>query len=488
MTAGGPPGPVRAVLSDCLDPASPPRLADGLELLGEFKDSGYAEPPSLVRRADGQVIQLTRMLYLVACRIDGHRGADAIAELVSADLGRSLTGDQVGYLISVKLAPLGIVTYPGAIYANDAGTADAAGTASATMAAPAALPTATPLLALRARATLLPAELANAVATSLRPLFHWPVIVAVIAGVVAVDYWLFAVHGLTAAFGQILDDPTDLLLVVCLAIVSGAFHECGHAAGCSYGGARPGRIGVGIYLVWPSFFTNVTDSYRLSRVGRLRTDLGGLYFNLIFMLALAGAYLATSAPLLLLVIALTHMEMLEQLLPFVRFDGYFILSDFVGVPDLFARIAPVVRSGLSRGNNDPRVSGLRRNSRIAITAWVLCVIPLLSITLGYLVLHLPEIDRALWRSVSHAGQLTTADFTAHRYAAATAGALGVAMAALSIIGSLYVLAGLARRVTIASMRWSADRPARRLLTVIVAFACAAPLALYWITRGQFGDW
>ena len=103
-------------------------------------------------------------------------------------------------------------------------------------------------------------------------------------------------------------------------------------------------IGVGIYLVWPSFFTNVTDSYRLSRTGRLRTDLGGLYFNAIFILALAGLYAATSAEVLLLVIAVTHLEMLEQLLPFVRFDGYFIVSDLVGVPDLFARVAPIVKS------------------------------------------------------------------------------------------------------------------------------------------------
>jgi hypothetical protein len=122
-------------------------------------------------------------------------------------------------------------------------------------------------------------------------------------------------------------DPADLLIVLGLSVVSAAFHECGHATGCRYGGARPGVIGVGIYLVWPSFFTNVTDSYRLSRAGRLRTDLGGLYFNLIFILALAGLYSATSAEVLLLVIAVTHLEMLEQLSPFVRFDGYFILSD-----------------------------------------------------------------------------------------------------------------------------------------------------------------
>ena len=45
-----------------VDTAYPPRLADGTELLGELKDSGFAQPQSLIRRADGQVIQLSRLL------------------------------------------------------------------------------------------------------------------------------------------------------------------------------------------------------------------------------------------------------------------------------------------------------------------------------------------------------------------------------------------------------------------------------------------
>src|SRR6202035_3063903 len=229
---------------------------------------------------------------------------------------------------------------------------------------------------------------------------------------------------------QVLRDPVDLLIVLGLSLVSAGFHECGHAAGCRYGGARPCVIGVGIYMVWPAFFTNVTDSYRLSRAGRLRTDLGGLYFNAVFMLALAGIYVATSAEVLLLVIAFTHLEMLEQLLPFVRFDGYFILSDLVGVPDLFARIAPVLRSAVSRGRRDPRATGLRRGARIVITVWVLCVIPLLALIMGYLMLHLPEVNRALWQSASHAARLAGGALAGHRYAHATADGLGLTLALL----------------------------------------------------------
>ena len=51
-----------------------PRLAAGIELIGEYKESGYKEPPYIARRADGQVIQLTYLLHLVASAVDGRRG------------------------------------------------------------------------------------------------------------------------------------------------------------------------------------------------------------------------------------------------------------------------------------------------------------------------------------------------------------------------------------------------------------------------------
>jgi putative peptide zinc metalloprotease protein len=453
--------------ADVPGPAWPPLLAVGVELLGEYKDSGYSQPPSLIRRADGQVIQMSPLLYQVACRIDGSRGPEAIAALVSADLGRSLTADQVRYLITAKLLPLGVVAAEGV---------------------PRALPKANPLFSLRARGTLLPERIVNLVGAFLRPLFQWPVVLAVVVSVATVDWWLFAVHGLGGGISQVLRDPVDLLVVLGLSLVAAVFHECGHATGCRYGGARPGVIGVGIYLVWPSFFTNVTDSYRLSRAGRLRTDLGGLYFNLVFILALAGIYTATSSQVLLLVIAVTHLEMLDQLLPFVRFDGYFILSDLIGVPDLFARVVPIVKSALPAGRRDPRVAGLRRGARIVVTGWVLCVIPLLLFTMGYLLLYLPGIDRALWRSVRLQAHLMSAGVVGHDYAAAAVDAIGAVLVILPGAGSLYIATRLVRQVATLGRRWSAGRPVRRLLAAGAGLAVMAALAAFWTIQGQFRGW
>ena len=465
MTAGGQ-APVLPA-ADAPGPIEVPQLAAGVELLGEYQGSGYSQPPSLVRRPDGQVIQMSALLYQVTSHIDGAHDAETIAALVSADLGRTMTADQVCYVITGKLMPLGIV---------------------AGQDAPAAPPTANPMLALRARGTLLPARAASFAGELLRPLFYWPIVAAVVVALGAVDYWLFAVHGLGGGIQQVLRNPVDLLIVLGLSLASAVFHECGHAAGCRYGGARPGKIGVGIYMVWPAFFTNVTDSYRLSRVGRLRTDLGGLYFNAVFMLALAGIYTATLDQVLLLVIAFTHLEMLEQLLPFVRFDGYYILSDLVGVPDLFARVGPILKSALRAGRRDPRVTGLRRGARIVVTGWVLCVIPLLTFTLGSLLLYFPQINRALWRSARLNAHLVAVEAVGHRYATAALDAFDIGLLVLSMAGSLYIVTGLARRLTVAGLRWSGGRPGRRLLALAVGLAVLTALAAFWAAQGQFAGW
>jgi putative peptide zinc metalloprotease protein len=86
-----------------------PVRASGVQLLGGTKGSGYKEAPSLVRRADGQTIQLTRLLYLVLEAIDGRRDLDEIAEHASNKFGRLVSADNVQTLIDSQLLPLGLL-------------------------------------------------------------------------------------------------------------------------------------------------------------------------------------------------------------------------------------------------------------------------------------------------------------------------------------------------------------------------------------------
>src|ERR687887_400925 len=85
-----------------------PRLADGLELIGQSEGSGLKETPYLVRRADGQVIQLPELLYLVVESLDGG-DLERAAERVSEASGRGVSADDVQYLVDEKLRPLGLI-------------------------------------------------------------------------------------------------------------------------------------------------------------------------------------------------------------------------------------------------------------------------------------------------------------------------------------------------------------------------------------------
>jgi putative peptide zinc metalloprotease protein len=354
-------------------PATEPRWrrALGLQLLGPVQGSGLKDVAFLVRRSDDQMVQLSELLHLVVVHVEPPRPPADVAADVSAAYGRTLTVEGLEHLVTSRLQPLGLVLPDEAEE-------------------PLRPVRARPLLALTAKGTLIPARWTRGLAGVLAPLFWPPVVLAVLAGLVVADVALVVGGDFWRAVTELFATPTLALVMYGLLTVGALVHELGHAAACRYGGAEPGEIGVGIYIVFPAFYTDVTESYRLGRAGRVRTDLGGLYFNAICVLALAGAYVATGSGLLLLTAFVLQVQMLQQLIPVVRFDGYFILSDLAGVPDLFARVGPVLRSLRPGMPDDPRVTELRPRSRRFVTAWVVVVVPLLLIAVVWAVWNLPE--------------------------------------------------------------------------------------------------
>lgn len=253
-----------------------------------------------------------------------------------------------------------------------------------------------------------------------------------------------------------------MLLVVVLTVVAGAFHELGHATASRCAGAEPGVIGAGIYLRWPVFYNDLDDSYRLSRTDRLRCDLGGVYFNVLSILVLFGAFGLTGFTPLLVAAAVQHLAILQQFLPFARLDGYHVVSDLAGVPDLFPRIRPVL-SGLVAGRGAGRaVSDLKPHARTVVTVWVLLTVPLLAASLLYLGLHLPSLTTGVAGSVaSHAGAL--------------AGALGdgelavAALNGLSVLALTIPVAGLTITLFRALRRCSDSVVTRRIAKAVLTF-------------------
>jgi len=89
------------------------RLPDGVRLLGRYEGSGLLEPHFLAQRADGQMVHLSRLLYLVAANAEGGRSLDEVAARVSDQYQRVLTPAGLRFLVEEKLGPAGVVTAAG---------------------------------------------------------------------------------------------------------------------------------------------------------------------------------------------------------------------------------------------------------------------------------------------------------------------------------------------------------------------------------------
>jgi putative peptide zinc metalloprotease protein len=417
--------------------------ASGLRELGQVQGSGLREPTYLVRRGDGQVLQVSELLHLVVRELSAARDDAQVAAAVSEACGRELTVDGMRRLIAQKLAPMGLV--------EDLAAHER----------PAGAPRANPLLSLRFHRTLLPARGVRACSRVMAPLFHPGVMLAAIVAAVVLDIVLIRTRSLSGALDQAFATPGYLLALLGIIVLTALVHELGHAAACTYGGAEPGVVGVGVYLVFPSFFTNVTDSYRLDRAGRIRTDLGGLYLNVWCLLVLGSLSLSTNQGLFVLAALVMQFEMLQQLIPAVRFDGYFVLSDLAGVPDLFARVQPVLRSLLPGQAVDPRVRELRPAARRLVTGWVLVVVPLLAAAFGFLLYSLPNVVRRAVGAIGDQANQLTAAWRSHEIATVVLSMLSIVLLAVPMLGIAALLWQIVVRSVPPLRRARAVRAGRR---------------------------
>ncbi len=434
--------------------------AEGVELLGGVHGSGYKEGAALVRRGDGQMVHLGPPMYGLLEAVDGERDYGELAETLSEKLGRRLGAEHVER-IAQKLAAQGLL----------AGFEDKAP------------PKRNPLLALRWKVLVTNPKITRRLTAPFtflfRPWVMWPVL----AGFVGVFWFVLFHKGVASATAEAFHNPGLLLLVFALAVASAGFHELGHAAACRYGGATPGGMGMGLYLVWPAFYTDVTDTYRLPRRDRLRVDLGGLYFNAIVAVVTMAIWLAWRQDALLLLVALQVLQMVKQLSPVIRADGYHILSDATGVPDLFSHMGPTMRRLLPGRRHEP--SALTGRARLLVTVWVLIVVPvLISLSLGAILL-LPKLATTAFDS----GRiiLTAIPHQASHGEILDLGASLVRLLALTlpVLGSLLVAQKIARTFGGKARKWSAGSPARRAVVIAAAAGACALMAWAWWPSGQY---
>ena len=438
-----------------------PRLAPNVEPVGELMGSGFRDRQFLVLR-NGRFLQVTELLYRVAEQVDGRRTLAEIAARVSERMDRWVSADQVRHVLTKTLIPRGLI-------------ASAAGRPIPQRSDELRSP-----MAINVRMKMVGPRVVDPLARVLQPLYAPPILIPVLIAVAAAHGWLYFGHGIEASLRAALFTPGGLFVLIALLLLSSVFHELGHAAALRYGGGRVRGMGAGLYIIYPVLYTDVTDSYRLSRLARLRTDLGGFYFHLIFALGILGLAVVSGKEFLLFGVPLIDLAIIRQCLPFVRWDGYWVMADLTGVPDFFASIGPFILGLLpgkaARRNTLPR---LKPWVKAVFALYIVITIPVLAILYVLMVRGLPyfiatTLDAFRLQIAVGSGAWSTADGL--QVAAALT---QIAFLGLPLLGIGYVLYATGRRLIPVLWRWSRPTPPRRAIGILLTAGLVGLVSLAW---------
>lgn len=132
-------------------------------------------------------------------------------------------------------------------------------------------------------------------------------------------------------------------------LVTKSIHELSHGYTAKVLGAKVRAMGVSFIVFYPRLFVDLTDSWRLPRHQRLLCDSAGIISELIFGgLAAAVWVYAPPGPLKSTMFYLFAVSTLGTLLvngnPFIRYDGYYILTDILNIENLMTRSSEYLKS------------------------------------------------------------------------------------------------------------------------------------------------
>lgn len=126
----------------------------------------------------------------------------------------------------------------------------------------------------------------------------------------------------------------DVFLFTVFSFLILIFHELGHISACTKFNAKNNGIGFGFYIISPVFFADISDAWHLSKNKRIIINLAGIYIELLISsLILSYIYITKNSNLVPSVYAILF-HVLINLNPFLKYDGYWIVSDLFGFSNL----------------------------------------------------------------------------------------------------------------------------------------------------------
>jgi len=180
-----------------------------------------------------------------------------------------------------------------------------------------------------------------------------PVVVLwVVAGGVAIA----AGPAIAARLTELATAPAPRLFVAIMLLIGviKVLHELAHAVVCKWLGGECREIGVMLLFGVPCLYCDVSDAWMMRRRGeRMLVSAAGMIAEMCVAAVAALLWVAMApgpwrdAALFVMVIGSVN-TLLVNGNPLLRYDGYFILSDFMGVPNLGAEAIAATRRRVRR--------------------------------------------------------------------------------------------------------------------------------------------
>lgn len=112
------------------------------------------------------------------------------------------------------------------------------------------------------------------------------------------------------------------------------FHEFGHSLSAKKYGINCKEIGIGLYLIFPILYTNLGESWKLTKEKRIMINLSGIYFQLIIGTFIGFSALLISSSILSKLFFANIAIVIANINPLIKLDGYWIFADLLNVGNL----------------------------------------------------------------------------------------------------------------------------------------------------------
>lgn len=187
----------------------------------------------------------------------------------------------------------------------------------------------------------------------------------------------------------------NIALMWVTTIVLKSVHELGHGLTCKHFGGEVHEVGFMTLVFTPYFFVNVSDAWTMpDRRHRVMISFAGIYVELVFA-ALASFLWVFVQPgwfkdfLFNIIIIASVSTLLFNANPLMRFDGYYIMTDLLEVPNLQAKSRTLVQSRVTRWlfGGAPQGDLLSRMPLPKKRLWLFYTYAILSWLYGYWVIY-----------------------------------------------------------------------------------------------------